>query len=193
MATAETALVLADYADYMIASEETEPGIGWYYTEWLTKLGSNTSTSTLDLGKKIVDDFVTTCAKSCAGQSATLSVIDLAELETTLPADLKDFSTRTSAQISSDYKSVSNARSSAREFAASSRIDQVDLVSLANNLGTDEAKELAKTVLSAVKSPKSAIFSVAWFAWKTICAMYAEVAFCFSSSSQICSSSEAPQ
>ncbi len=151
MATAETALVLADYADYMIASEETEPGIGWYYTEWLTKLGSNTSTSTLDLGKKIVDDFVTTCAKSCAGQSATLSVIDLAELETTLPADLKDFSTRTSAQISSDYKSVSNARSSAREFAASSRIDQVDLVSLANNLGTDEAKELAKTVLSAVK------------------------------------------
>ena len=43
MATAETALVLDNYADYLIASEETEPGIGWYYTNWLTKLSSNTS------------------------------------------------------------------------------------------------------------------------------------------------------
>jgi hypothetical protein len=33
MATAETALMLSDHADYLIASEETEPGIGWYYTD----------------------------------------------------------------------------------------------------------------------------------------------------------------
>ena len=35
MATAETALTMAQYADYLIASEETEPGVGWYYTDWL--------------------------------------------------------------------------------------------------------------------------------------------------------------
>ena len=35
MATVETALVASNYADYMIASEETEPGVGWYYTDWL--------------------------------------------------------------------------------------------------------------------------------------------------------------
>ena len=29
MATAETALMLNEHADYLIASEETEPGIGW--------------------------------------------------------------------------------------------------------------------------------------------------------------------
>lgn len=32
MATYETVLMLSDYADYLIASEETEPGTGWYYT-----------------------------------------------------------------------------------------------------------------------------------------------------------------
>ncbi|MBQ3947146.1 MAG: peptidase C11, partial [Ruminococcus sp.] len=78
MATAETALMLNDYADYLIASEETEPGIGWYYTNWLNKLANNTSTPTLEIGKNIVDDFVTECGRKCKGQKTTLSVIDLA-------------------------------------------------------------------------------------------------------------------
>ena len=43
MATAETALTMAQYADYLIASEETEPGVGWYYTDWLTALGEDPS------------------------------------------------------------------------------------------------------------------------------------------------------
>ena len=83
MATTETALMLAKHADYLIASEETEPGIGWYYTDWLTALGENTSMSTVEIGKKIVDDFVDTCASKCRGQKTTLSVVDLAELEAT--------------------------------------------------------------------------------------------------------------
>ena len=58
MATAENALMLSKYADYMIASEETEPGVGWYYTNWLTALSNNTSTPTIQIGKQIVDDFV---------------------------------------------------------------------------------------------------------------------------------------
>ena len=151
MATAETAIMLSDYADYMIASEETEPGIGWYYTDWLTQLSANTSMSTLKIGKNIVDGFVDTCATQCRGQGATLSVVDLAELEATFPDDLKNFATATSAQIKEDYSQVSKARGGAREFATSTRIDQVDLVDLANRLGTDEAKELANTIRSAVK------------------------------------------
>jgi hypothetical protein len=30
MATMETALMTSQYADYLIGSEETEPGVGWY-------------------------------------------------------------------------------------------------------------------------------------------------------------------
>ena len=152
MATAETALMLTEHADYLIASEETEPGVGWYYTDWLTALGRNSSMPTIELGQQIVDSFVETCAQKCRGQLTTLSVIDLAELEATLPQALADFSRSTSRMIEAkEYQTVSNARNGAREFAQSSKIDQVDLVHLAKNLGTKEGTALAEALLGAVK------------------------------------------
>ncbi len=152
MATAETALMLAEHADYLVASEETEPGVGWYYTGWLTALGKNPSMPTVELGRQIVDSFVDTCAQKCRGQLTTLSVIDLAELEATLPQALADFSRSTSRMIGDkDYQTVSNARNGAREFAQSSKIDQVDLVHLAKNLATREGEALAEALLGAVK------------------------------------------
>ena len=152
MATAETALTMAQYADYLIASEETEPGVGWYYTDWLTAFGRNPSLPTVELGKQIVDSFVDTCAAKCRGQLTTLSVVDLAELEAVLPKTLADFSKSTTKLLQEkEYQTVSNARSGAREFAQSSRIDQVDLVHLAKNLGTKEGDALAQALLGAVK------------------------------------------
>lgn len=152
MATAETALMLDNYADYLIASEETEPGIGWYYTNWLTTLGNNTSTPTIELGKQIVDDFVSTCATSCKGQKTTLSVIDLAEFSYTVPEKLTDFAKSVSTLMKKeDYKTVSDARAGTREFSTSSKIDQVDLTNLALNMKTKEGEALAKAIRSAVK------------------------------------------
>ena len=152
MATAETALMLNSHADYMVASEETEPGIGWYYTNWLNKLAKNTSMSTVEIGKNIVDDFVDTCAAKCRGQQTTLSVIDLAEFSNTVPSKLSAFSKSVSGLIENkDYQKVSDARYATREFARSSKIDQVDFVNLAENLGTEEGKALAEAMKKAVK------------------------------------------
>lgn len=152
MATVENALVVSNYADYLVASEETEPGVGWYYTDWLTALGSNTSMETIEIGKNIIDSFTSACAQTCPGQKTTLSLIDLAELSQTVPSELADFSKDTSEMIkSNEYSAVSNARSSTREFASSSRIDQVDLVDFANRIGTDEAKELATALKGSIK------------------------------------------
>ena len=152
MGTLENALMLTPYADYLIASEETEPGIGWYYTNWLTDLSRDTSLSTLEVGKLIVDDFVSACNQKCPGQKTTLSVVDLAELEKTVPDKFKAFASGLSGMLENkEYKAVSDARASAREFAASNKVDQVDLVHLAYNLDTPESKALAATLLSAVK------------------------------------------
>ena len=152
MATAETALTMAPYADYLIASEETEPGVGWYYTDWLTAFGADTSMPTIQVGQKIVDSFVEVCAQKCRGQATTLSVIDLAELEKTLPSALAAFSQSTAKLIrEQEYQTVSNARNGAREFAQSSKIDQVDLVHLAQFVGTLVVKSLTDVLLSAVK------------------------------------------
>ncbi len=152
MATVETALMLDPYADYLIASEETEPGVGWYYTNWLTALSKNTSMPTVELGKAIADDFVDVCAEKCWGQKTTLSVTDLAEAAATVPTALNAFASDTTKLIKAgEFQTASTARSGAREFAQSSKIDQVDLTHLAFNLGTDAGKKLADALLGAVK------------------------------------------
>ena len=152
MATAENALMLTKHADYMIASEEVEPGIGWYYTDWLTELSEDTSMSTLEIGKNIIDDFVSTCARRCSGSPATLSIVDLAEVEATIPGTLADFSKDTYDLIKNqEYAQVSDARSGAREFGSSSKTDQVDLVHFAKNMQSEEGEALMDAILSAVK------------------------------------------
>ncbi|MBQ4313399.1 MAG: peptidase C11 [Clostridia bacterium] len=150
MATLETALVAEQYADYLIASEETEPGVGWYYTNWLNKLTQNTSMKTVEIGKNIIDDFVDVCYKASPNDKTTLSIIDLAELAGTVPESFTSFAQSTSELIeNNNYKQVSDARSNTKEFA--SGINQVDLIHLAKNIGTDESKSFAKVLESCVK------------------------------------------
>ncbi len=152
MSTLETALVSAKYADYLIASEEVEPGTGWYYTEWLNALSRNTSIPTESLGKTIIDSYVSACRSKSYSAQVTLAMTDLAALESSLPQAFRDFSVSTNELISSDdYRTVSNARAGARQFAQSTRINQVDLTDLALRIGTDEAKALAETLQRCVK------------------------------------------
>ncbi len=152
MATVETALTLEPYADYLIASEETEPGVGWYYTDWLTELSKDTGMPTIEIGQKIADSFVEECARRCRGQKTTLSVIDLAETAATVPAALNAFAKTTTKLIETDgYQTVSDARGQTREFAQSSAIDQIDLVHLATKVATPEGEALARALLGAVK------------------------------------------
>ena len=152
MATLENDIMLADYADYVVASEETEPGVGWYYTDWLTALSKDTSMPTIEIGKNIIDDFTDTCERVCPGQKATLSIVDLAELSATIDQDLKEFAKGTTNLIKDgDYTVVSNARSNSREFASQNKIDQIDLYSFARNLKSKEGDNLANTILNCVK------------------------------------------
>lgn len=152
MATLENAMMLSKHSDYLIASEETEPGIGWYYTEWLSKLSENPSMSTLDIGKNIVDDFTEMCAQRTPNDQTTLSVIDLTEVESIVPDKLTEFAKSTEEMIRSDkYDEVSAARGKTKEFARSVGIDQVDLIHLANNMDTKEGKALAEDLKSCVK------------------------------------------
>ena len=152
MATVENAMALSDHADYLLASEETEPGTGWYYTNWLTELSKDPGMPTLEVCRRIVDDFIDVSASKARGQSTTLSLVDLAELQHTFPEAFAAFSKATSSLIKNkQFKTVSAARSSAREFASSNRIDQVDLTDMAWKIGGEESEALVQVLLSAVK------------------------------------------
>ena len=112
----------------------------------------NTSISTEDLSKILIDSYVAACRQRSYNAQVTLAVTDLAELESTVPQVFRDFSVSTNELISSDsYSQVSNARAGARQFAQSTRINQVDLTDLALRIGTEESKALAKTLQSCVK------------------------------------------
>lgn len=153
MATLETALVCNEYADYMIASEEVEPGTGWYYTPWVNALSKNTSIPTVELAETLIDGYMS----SCKGSAVTLSVVDLAELAGTVPEAFTDFARSTTAMIENDYAKVSRARANVRQFSSGSKINQVDLCDLANRLGTSDAKALAEAIRGCVKYNGSTI------------------------------------
>ncbi|MBP7175461.1 MAG: peptidase C11 [Thermoclostridium sp.] len=152
MATLETAMVLEPYADYMVASEETEPGIGWYYTGWISELSKNTSVSTVDLGKKLIDDYIAKVKQDTPRSQGTLSLIDLAELKGTAPTQFKAFARSTGVLLDGEqYHVVSDARSSCKEFSKSSKLNQIDLIDFAKKLETPEAVSLAKTLSGSIK------------------------------------------
>lgn len=158
MATLETALVCNEYADYLLASEETEPGTGWYYTNWLTKLSENTSIPTVKLAQTVIDDFVSASRAASPNAGVTLSIVDLAELQGTVPASFRNFAASTNELLQSDnYAQVSNARAGARQFAQSSKINQVDLVDLAQRINTKQSNALAEALKGCVKYNRSSI------------------------------------
>lgn len=49
MATYEMAVHLPSYADYMVASEELEPSLGWSYDGWLGDLAANPEMKSADI------------------------------------------------------------------------------------------------------------------------------------------------
>ena len=143
MATLETAIACEPYADYLIASEETEPGYGWYYTNWLAQLSQNSSADTLSFGKTLADTFVQDNQQKRGG-STTLSII--------VPESFSKFSAALAQMAGSqNYRQVANARASSREFGTSSGIDQIDLITFCDKLGNTESQQFAEVLRSIVK------------------------------------------
>lgn len=158
MATLETALVTEPYADYLIASEESEPGTGWYYTDWLTELSKNTSISTVELSKTLIDDFTDVSKKNYPGCNTTLSIVDLAEFAGTVPDAFNDFSADISKMLDDkDYKKVADARADAREYGVSAKVNHIDVIDFATKIGSKKAKALASALKGCVKYNRASV------------------------------------
>lgn len=152
MANAETAYALTPFADYMIASEETEPGTGWYYTDWVSDFSKNSSMPTTELGGKIIDSYISWTSNDDDSSELTLSMVDLAEFAATVPGPLSSFGQAIQKEATSDQAGqLSKARSITREFAESSEIDQIDLIDFCKNTGSSEAAALTEAVRGCVK------------------------------------------
>lgn len=150
MGTIETAYMLEPYADYMIASEEYEPSTGWYYKNWLKMLSDNTSVTTLEFGRQIIDDYIDG-PDSNFWDMNTLSITDLREIPYVY-SKLGGFMTASEQLIDNNrYNEISNARYKATSFGDGD-YEQIDIMSYLNNLEDSEIKQGLKEALqSAVK------------------------------------------
>ena len=86
MATVDTAYTFCDLSHYLVASEETEPANGWYYSQWVQALADDPSMDGAALGKVICDAYYEGCQAVETQDSATLSVTDLTKIQGLLDA-----------------------------------------------------------------------------------------------------------
>ncbi|MBD5096363.1 MAG: hypothetical protein HDT40_05015 [Lachnospiraceae bacterium] len=140
MATIETASMLSPYANYMIASQESEPGWGWDYI-FLNEIDDLSDGS--EIGKEIVDAYMDYCedtfdAVPYSYASVTLSVLDLSKAEAA-EAALENMYIKANGELSAEsYGDYSRIRVATKEiasqFTGDYSYDIIDLVDLSSNM-----------------------------------------------------------
>ena len=86
MSTLETANIIAPYARYMFASEETEPGGGWNYTDIMDFLAENPDASGAQLGEMQCKSYYQHCIDNGDPDGVTFAITDLSKINGLLTA-----------------------------------------------------------------------------------------------------------
>ena len=153
MGSAEIAMQVSPYANYMLASEETEPGSGWNYA-FLNGIENDASGAVT--GQRAVDAFVDELV--AAGEAynrtydITLSCIDLSQMDAVSQAAEVLFAELDGILTAETYVDFARAREAGANFGhaddpqRSSDYDLVDLNSLVSRL--DIASEAARSAMT---------------------------------------------
>ena len=162
MATYEMAAMLSHYnIDLYVASEELEPGTGWYYTGWLDALKKDPSMSNEDLCAQIIESFMDAGLKNDPDDYLTLSTVRLSEVGA-LEKSMEKFASVMSGEIEGgNISAVRRGRSRMYTFGsfADGSWDMVDLGAVLNayaqfdSAAATEAKRcLSKAVLHSAQT-----------------------------------------
>ncbi|MBC7792886.1 MAG: hypothetical protein H7Z43_04200, partial [Clostridia bacterium] len=168
MGSLETALALRPFGEYLVGSEELEPGHGWDYTAF-AKSAAMPSVNATDLGKQIIDGY-----KSQAnsddwqdGSNITLALVDLYNLKA-IERSLRDLQ---SAYKDDDSTKIARVRQTTLEFGVQPNpqdsAGMIDLSSFATGL-VAEVSALVTPASALVNNVKAAVvYSVAGSALAT--------------------------
>lgn len=130
MGTYEMAAMLSRHnIDYYVASEELEPGSGWYYTGWLDAVRTNPAIQDEALCGAIIDTFMQKGLEYDPDDYLTLSAVKLSEMGA-LEKTMEQFASVMSAQlVDGDLSAVRRGRSRMYTFGsfADGSWDMVDL------------------------------------------------------------------
>lgn len=161
MSTLETANILVPYARYMFASEETEPGSGWNYTNIMNFLSENPDADGAALGEMQCPSYYQHCIDNNDYEGSTFAITDLSKLDELLVS----FNSTAKELYESDQKnSIARAVYAADNFGGNNRSEgytnMVDLKGLLNAVrpyapnASDTLKKLENAVISSVNGPQ---------------------------------------
>lgn len=167
MSSLEQCCALYDCCDYTVLSEDFESGYGWYYTDWLKALRRNSSLSSLELGKLIVDGTVN--ATSRHRQNAILALIDEAYMKALYTAWVNFAYANEETLIGTNYSRVKSRfsggrvspvltengyfKQTGRPNYTGSNLDSyfvTDIMSVARNVPGEEAEVLTAALSHAI-------------------------------------------
>ena len=156
MSSIETSSVIKDYADYMIASEEVEPGGGWNYS-FLSNINKNSSS--YDIGKNIVDTYNDYYGANSLVNGTSLALIDLAK-EGKVEENLNELFKDVDSDLVFNFTSISRSRSITKTYGKTTTIsyDLVDLYDLVSSLPSkydDKKEKLIDSLKDFVKYQKT--------------------------------------
>ncbi len=116
MASVEVAQIVSPFADYLVASEDLEPGHGWDYTQILTWIKEHPEVDIEALGRYLVDSFIDS-PKHQKTQNKTLSLLRLTEV----PEMVAEID-RLTQQLSADtFAALMQARRKTQEYGVHDR------------------------------------------------------------------------
>lgn len=143
MQNIEYANALEPYADYYLASEETEPGTGWFYTAGFGKLAEDPALGTEEFGKSMISSYDQSQRAMGDGKPDSKCTLSLVDLTLVKPAykQLKGLYKKATEEIADNhavYANMSAARSGSYQFADE---EQVDMVSYLTNLKKADYKQ----------------------------------------------------
>lgn len=157
----DLAYSLSPYADYYLASEETESGFGWNYTLGFSELAKDPTISTEQFGTYMVSSFDPYNTKlSDEGEIDTKSTLSLVDMTYVGSAhdkvdELAERQIEAIKKDSDNYANISIAASGAYTFAGDAQIDLIDYLTrlsemdYENAISTDQQTE---DLLSAIRA-----------------------------------------
>ena len=164
MQNIEYAYALEPYADYYLASEETEPGTGWFYTAGFGRLAEDATLSTEEFGKSMVSAYDQSLRATNKGEpqhDATLSLVDLTLVKPVYQKliDLYSEATLDIADSPAVFANMSAGRAKAYQFAD---YEQVDMVNFLTNLKNADYKQQVASDEEIDKIAEAAKACVVW-------------------------------
>lgn len=164
MGSMEVAKMLSSYSNYMIASEEVEPGDGWNYS-FLDNLGKNSKIQTSEeLAKSVIDQYISSYDDYWYDVDLSMALIDLKEIDSLIDSVDSLFSTVKDEITSQTFSQYSRTMTRDKVYGYSGRdsesydlVDLMDLCQSLKNTHSDEVSKIEQSLKNTVKYSRSNI------------------------------------